>query len=299
MISKTANKKGRFSTFANYLNGIIKIEVVLNLQISVIGSGETASPEALQLAEEVGKELGRQNVTVITGGLFGVMEAVCRGVKQTGGTTIGILPGTDPSQANKYVDVKICTGIGYARNLAVVKSGMAVIAISGAFGTLSEIGHALGDGIPVIGLRTWSLSRNGNLDKSIITANSAKDAVGKDRLPNGNYIQKTAQHFVIISDGKSAETALISMSSTQAKVSRKWNSMMMSITKDGKDGPYTPPPFSHIYKLSSVKNTGKGNEWYGYNIQKVGEITDTSIYNRAKKFYESCRRADQSDGKVS
>ena len=75
--------------------------------------------------------------------------------------------------------------------------------------------------------------------------------------------------------------------------------MMMSITKDGKNGPYTPPPFSHIYKLSSVKNTGKGNEWYGYNIQKVGEITDTSIYNRAKKFYESCRRADQANGKVS
>jgi len=89
------------------------------------------------------------------------------------------------------------------------------------------------------------------------------------------------------------------MSSTQAKVSRKWNSMMMSITKDGKDGPYTPPPFSHIYKLSSVKNTGKGNEWYGYNIQKAGEITDTSIYNRAKKFYESCRRVDQSNGKTS
>jgi len=136
----------------------------------------------------------------------------------------------------------------------------------------------------------------GNSD---ILSKTSKDAMGKDRLPNGNYIQKTAQHFVIISDGKTAETALISMSSTQAKVSRKWNSMMMSITKDGKDGPYTPPPFSHIYKLSSVKNTGKGNEWYGYNIQKVGEITDTSIYNRAKKFYESCRRADQSNGKVS
>ena len=136
----------------------------------------------------------------------------------------------------------------------------------------------------------------GNSD---ILSKTSKDAMGKDRLPNGNYIQKTAQHFVIISDGKSAETALISMSSTQAKVSRKWNSMMMSITKDGKDGPYTPPPFSHIYKLSSVKNTGKGNEWYGYNIQKVGEITDTSIYNRAKKFYESCRRADQSNGKIS
>ena len=68
---------------------------------------------------------------------------------------------------------------------------------------------------------------------------------------------------------------------------------------DGKDGPFTPPPFSHIYKLSSVKNTGKGNEWYGYNIQKVGEITDTNLYNRAKSFYESCRRADQSNGKAS
>ena len=68
---------------------------------------------------------------------------------------------------------------------------------------------------------------------------------------------------------------------------------MMSITKDGKDGPYTPPPFSHIYKLSSVKNSGKGNEWYGYNIQKVSEITDANLYARAKKFYETCSRADQ------
>ena len=132
----------------------------------------------------------------------------------------------------------------------------------------------------------------GNSD---ILSKTTKDAMGKDRLPNGHYIQKTAQHFVIISDGNSAETALISMSSSQAKISRKWNSMMMSITKDGKDGPYTPPPFSHIYKLSSVKNTGKGNEWYGYNIQKVGEITDRSLYARAKKFYESCSRTDQNN----
>jgi len=136
----------------------------------------------------------------------------------------------------------------------------------------------------------------GNSD---ILSKTSKDAMGKDRLPNGNYIQKTAQHFVIISDGKTAETALISMSSTQAKVSRKWNSMMMSITKDGKDGPYTPPPFSHIYKLSSVKNTGKGNEWYGYNIQKISEITDVNLYKRAKTFYESCRRTDQLNGKTS
>ena len=129
---------------------------------------------------------------------------------------------------------------------------------------------------------------------SDILSKTTKDANGKDRLPNGNYIQKTSQHFVIITDGNSAETALISMYSSQAKVSRKWNSMMMSITKNGKDGPYTPPPFSHYYKISSVENTGKGNQWYGYNIVKVGEVTDANVYKRAKTFYESCRRGDSS-----
>ena len=129
---------------------------------------------------------------------------------------------------------------------------------------------------------------------SDILSKTTKDAMGKDRLPNGNYIQKTSQHFVIITDGKSAETALISMYSSQAKVSRKWNSMMMSITKNGKDGPYTPPPFSHYYKISSVENTGKGNQWYGYNIVKAGEVTDANVYKRAKTFYESCRRGDSS-----
>ena len=129
---------------------------------------------------------------------------------------------------------------------------------------------------------------------SDVLSKTTKDANGKDRLPNGNYIQKTSQHFVIITDGSSAETALISMYSSQAKVSRKWNSMMMSITKNGKDGPYTPPPFSHYYKISSVENTGKGNQWYGYNIVKVGEVTDANVYKRAKTFYESCRRGDSS-----
>ena len=129
---------------------------------------------------------------------------------------------------------------------------------------------------------------------SDILSKTTKDANGKDRLPNGNYIQKTSQHFVIITDCKSAETALISMYSSQAKVSRKWNSMMMSITKNGKDGPYTPPPFSHYYKISSVENTGKGNQWYGYNIVKAGEVTDANVYKRAKTFYESCRRGDSS-----
>ena len=136
----------------------------------------------------------------------------------------------------------------------------------------------------------------GNSD---ILKETTKDALNKDRLPNGNYIQKTGQHFVIILNEQSSETALISMSSTQAKISRNWNSMMMSITKNGKEGPYTPPPFSHIYKITSVENTGKGNQWYGYNIQKMEEVTDANLYKRAKTFYESCRRTDTKNGTTS
>ena len=147
-------------------------------QISVIGSGD-ASPEAIHLAEEVGRELARQGATVVTGGLFGVMEAASRGAKEAGGTTIGILPGSDPSEANLYVDIPICTGIGYARNVIVVRSGRAVIAVSGAFGTLSEIAHALGDNIPVIGLNTWSFSRNGQTNETMIIALDPADAVEK------------------------------------------------------------------------------------------------------------------------
>ena len=147
-------------------------------QISVIGSGD-ASPEAIHLAEEVGRELARQGATVVTGGLFGVMEAASRGAKEAGGTTIGILPGSDPSEANPYVDIPICTGIGYARNVIVVRSGRAAIAVNGAFGTLSEIAYALGEGIPVIGLDTWAISRNGKNSDAIIVATDPLDAVEK------------------------------------------------------------------------------------------------------------------------
>lgn len=146
--------------------------------ISVIGEGD-ARPDIAELAEAVGAELARRGVTVACGGLGGVMEAVCRGAKSSGGTTIGILPGSDPCDGNPWIDFPILTGMGYARNVIVAKTGMAVIAVGGAFGTLAEIGHALGDGIPVIGLRTWGLSRNGDSDESIIVASDPTDAVEK------------------------------------------------------------------------------------------------------------------------
>ena len=131
-----------------------------------------------------------------------------------------------------------------------------------------------------------------NRPENIFDANSdilskTKNENGKDRLENGNYIQTVGQHYVLIREGNSTENALISMSSSQGKVSRKWNSMMMSITLDGKNGPYTPPSFSHKYRLTSVLNSGKGNQWYGFNVTKIGPVEEPTLYERAKKFYTS------------
>jgi len=146
--------------------------------IGVIGGGD-CTREIAEIAERVGQELAIRNCTVVCGGLKGVMEAVCKGAKAAGGMTIGILPGHSRWEANPYVDIPIVTGIGYARNVIVVKSSEAVIAIDGAFGTLSEIAHALSDGIPVIGLRTWGLSLEGKAQGSIVLAGDAVDAVEK------------------------------------------------------------------------------------------------------------------------
>ena len=125
-------------------------------------------------------------------------------------------------------------------------------------------------------------------DGSDILESTTKDGGGKDRLENGNYILTVGQHYVmVVGDDGGAEQALISMSSSQGKISRKWNSMMMSISLDGKNGSYTPPSFSHSYKLTTVLNSGKGNQWYGYNVVKEGQVKDSALYERAKKFYTS------------
>jgi len=146
--------------------------------IAVIGGGE-CSPEEAELAEAVGRELARRGAIVVCGGLGGVMQAACKGACSEGGVTIGILPGDSRQQANPYVQIPIVTNIGYARNVIVVKSAQAVIAIGGSYGTLSEIGHALQYHIPVIGLKTWSLSRNGQPPNSIIPAQNPAEAVTK------------------------------------------------------------------------------------------------------------------------
>ena len=146
--------------------------------ISVIGGNEPP-PEAIRKAEEVGRELARRGIMVACGGMAGVMEAVCRGAKEGGGTTIGILPGRDGGQANRWVDIPICTDMGYARNAIVAYTGQAVIAIDGSYGTVSEMCYALRADIPVIGLDTWTLFRNGEADDKMIVALDPVDAVDK------------------------------------------------------------------------------------------------------------------------
>ena len=121
---------------------------------------------------------------------------------------------------------------------------------------------------------------------SDIMSKTKPDANYKDRLPNGNYIEKTASHFVIIT-GDSPSTALIAMKSTQLKISRKWNSMMSGIKLKGKNGLYTPASFSHIYKLKTTQMSNDKGTWFGWEVSKIGPITDASIYQQAKSFSES------------
>jgi uncharacterized protein (TIGR00725 family) len=111
----------------------------------------------VEAAEAVGAELGRRGAVLVCGGRGGAMEAVCRGAKGAGGTTVGILPGSDRREANEWVDVAIATGMGEMRNAVVVRAADALVAVGGAYGTLSEIALALRTGTPVVGLRTWEI----------------------------------------------------------------------------------------------------------------------------------------------
>ncbi|HET9592632.1 MAG TPA: LOG family protein, partial [Solirubrobacterales bacterium] len=127
-------------------------------QVAVIGgSGIEEGSEAWTLAEEVGRGLAEAGVTVVCGGGGGVMEAVSRAAAEGGGEVIGIVPGDSPDDANEHCTHVVATGIGHARNLAVVASGEAVIAIGGEWGTLSEIGFARVIGHEVVALRSWQL----------------------------------------------------------------------------------------------------------------------------------------------
>ncbi len=140
--------------------------------IGVIGGGK-CSAAIYTMAEEVGCLIAENKFLLICGGLFGVMEAACKGAKDGGGKTIGVLPGLERTDANDYVDIPIVTGMADARNLIIVRSASAVIAIGGEYGTLSEISFSLKFNVPIVGLKTWAVS------PAINQVNTAKEAVAK------------------------------------------------------------------------------------------------------------------------
>ena len=148
------------------------------LRIGVLGPGAAPS-DVLALADEVGAEIARQGAILICGGLGGVMEAAARGAKRAGGLTVGIVPGVDAGEANVFIDVPVVTGMGEARNVLVVRSADAVIALAGAYGTLSEIAVALKIGVPVVGLGTWTLRSPEGAEPPIIRAGTPSEAVAK------------------------------------------------------------------------------------------------------------------------
>jgi len=139
--------------------------------IGVIGASRADGKE-LELAEQTGKLIAERGAVLVCGGLGGVMEAAARGAKSAGGLTIGILPQSTKEMANNYIDVPIATGFGEARNVIIVRSADAVIAIGGEYGTLSEIAFALKMGKPVIGINTWNI-------KGIVEAGAPDTAIDK------------------------------------------------------------------------------------------------------------------------
>lgn len=131
----------------------------------------------LAVAEEVGRRIAQSGASLVCGGLGGVMEAACRGAKAAGGLTIGILPGDEKESANPHVDVAVVTAMGSARNVIVVRTADALIAIDGRYGTLSEIAHALDLGKTVVSLGSWDLAAIGADADRIVTAKTAEEAV--------------------------------------------------------------------------------------------------------------------------
>ena len=148
------------------------------MRVSVIG-GSSVPPETAAVAAELGERLANRGHAVVCGGLGGVMEAVCRGAREAGGETIGVLPTDRPSDANRHVTVPIATGLGHARNAVVVMNGDAAIAVDGSHGTLSEIGMALAHGRAVAGLDTHDVAGVEAVESPAEAVDYVEEAVGE------------------------------------------------------------------------------------------------------------------------
>jgi uncharacterized protein (TIGR00725 family) len=143
----------------------------MNTLIAVIG-GRKEPQEHLAHAEETGKEIAKKGAILICGGLTGIMESAARGARSEGGTTVGILPGNSPYDANQYIDIPLSTGLGLARNAIIMRAAHAVVAIGGSYGTLSEIAYALQFNKPIVGINTWNI-------KGVIPVKNAQEAINR------------------------------------------------------------------------------------------------------------------------
>lgn len=152
--------------------------------VAVVGPGDADGP-TLVVAEALGRELAARGAVVVCGGLGGVMEAACRGAKAGGGATLGLLPGPERTGANAWVDVAVATGLGEARNVLVVRTADAVVAVGTGFGTLSEIALALKAGKLVVGLGTWDLAAAGGPADAVVAAPSPAAAADLVAGPRG------------------------------------------------------------------------------------------------------------------
>lgn len=126
------------------------------VRIGVIGGSSCTSRQA-ETAYKVGELVAGRGGIIVCGGMGGVMEAACRGARENGGITVGILPGGSAREGNRYLTIPVVTGMGYARNALVVMSSQAIVAIGGRYGTLSELAYASQYGVPVFGLSTWKV----------------------------------------------------------------------------------------------------------------------------------------------
>lgn len=140
--------------------------------IAVAGSGHD-NPELNALAERTGVLIAESGAILVNGGLGGVMRSSARGCRSAGGTTVGLLPGLDPDEANEFIDVPVATGLGEMRNFLIVRAAGAVIALGTGYGTLSEVAIAIKTRTPVIGLNTWDIS------KKVISSADPEEAVSK------------------------------------------------------------------------------------------------------------------------
>lgn len=180
---------GQILLIAKFGINCYNIRIMKNTAIiAVIGAGQ-CNKQQYAIARKVGGLIAAQGAILISGGLGGVMEAASRGAKEAGGLTIGILPSARRGDANNYIDIIIPSGLGEARNVLIINSAMAVIAIGGGYGTLSEIAFALKSNTPLIGINTWQQARQGRAVLKMVRAKTAAQAVTAafTRIKNNAY----------------------------------------------------------------------------------------------------------------